>query len=656
MVPLAKELAELALRTGAPSIAMKYCDEFIALAAKIRDDQTLKIALEVKSRMLAQMEKPLDQLKVNQQLLALSTKLEDSELTCFMQVNLGEVHLQLENADSALHYFRQAEKKIDNLQLESRLRLNNNLGRLYTILDYPAKAENYFRQNILQTEIHQDTIRLLQSLERLGVFLEKQSRLEEAESNILTAIELANSHDMELAVADLQLKLGNIKLAQKMEDRALDLFSKALVFYQKKHQGLKSITTQKAIGDAHLSQRNYWNALKSYDLATEKWRVSYPFSQKVELIISGAISLAHLNRIPEAIEKIEGIRLESEKRARPLAMAKIYKHLYLLYSKEKAYRKGLFYYQRWNSLKDSLFHQDQAGIIREMENKYQFEKAERRIVQLQKQAREKKMQLQQQRIFIAILFMTSVLCSGMAYSYYRNWVKNQIIVKQKKEIGRQQIAKLEKEKRLLSLKAMIEGQEQEGKRIAHDLHDGLGGLLSTVRLQFDSIDGAKFSLQQQKFYFEGRTLLNQACSEVRKLAHNMMPSAIAKFGLIPAIRDLCTRFEIDSEIKVNFQSINWANELSENRSIALYRIIQETLIKVVAPGTASEVIVQLARHEGIIHLTIEDNDCSSDSIEKDFLRRKEFKRIKTRVEYLGGILETEILPGRGKTLILTFSA
>ncbi|MBK9487346.1 MAG: hypothetical protein IPO07_00150 [Haliscomenobacter sp.] len=101
------------------------------------------------------------------------------------------------------------------------------------------------------------------------------------------------------------------------------------------------------------------------------------------------------------------------------------------------------------------------------------------------------------------------------------------------------MAALEKQREADQLRSMINGEEQERKRIAQELHDGLGTLLATVKLQFNAVQNELPDIDALKSYQTADNLLDEACTEVRKISYNLMPAILQQYGLEYALQDLC---------------------------------------------------------------------------------------------------------------------
>jgi signal transduction histidine kinase len=162
----------------------------------------------------------------------------------------------------------------------------------------------------------------------------------------------------------------------------------------------------------------------------------------------------------------------------------------------------------------------------------------------------------------------------------------------------------EKEVRLVREKAgaVLEGQENERKRITRELHDGVGQLLTVIRLRLLNIDG------NDDLVNEIKTLLKETVDEVKRISFNVMPNTLVDFGLEAALDALCAQVRKAGHIAVDFKYIREVDRpLSFDVSTAVYRIAQEGLTNILKHAHASEVSLHVIDKEDEIFLLLEDN-------------------------------------------------
>src|SRR5262249_46296021 len=151
-------------------------------------------------------------------------------------------------------------------------------------------------------------------------------------------------------------------------------------------------------------------------------------------------------------------------------------------------------------LKDSLTSAEKVAQLNFLEAKYQNEKKEKEITHLQKANQENEFVIRKKNWTITgavILLLFLLALSGLIYRYYKN--RQQLILKEK-ALQQEQIINLEKQQQVIALQSMINGQEGERTRIARDLHDGLGGIFSTVKMHFSTLQHEVPELKSNNLY------------------------------------------------------------------------------------------------------------------------------------------------------------
>ena len=212
--------------------------------------------------------------------------------------------------------------------------------------------------------------------------------------------------------------------------------------------------------------------------------------------------------------------------------------------------------------------------------------------------------------------------------YYRQKaVKDRIVAENR-------IRQLEEEKRMLSARALVEGQEDERKRIAVELHDGIGVLLSAVKMQFTSIRDN--SPENQPLIDRANHLLEQVSGDVRRISHNMMPGLLTKLGLFEALGDLFDNISETEGITVLAEIPDQAERLPENREIMIYRIIQEMVNNTLKHAKAEHINLKISFVEGEMEINYSDDGIGFNLEEKMQAKSFGLQSIRSRVDFLNG--------------------
>lgn len=260
-----------------------------------------------------------------------------------------------------------------------------------------------------------------------------------------------------------------------------------------------------------------------------------------------------------------------------------------------------------------------------------------------------------QRILSYALAVGAIIMLMVTYiiirSYQERLNANQIISKQNEEINQRKIRELENNQKIETISSMLQGQEAERERIARDLHDSLGGLLSTVKLHFDALQVRHPDINNQKEYRKAYELLDAACTEVRTISNNMQPGALLKMGIVPAIKDLVNHIKSEDTPNIEFIHYGALEDLDKGVILHIYRIVQELLYNCLKHARASEILIQLIRNEEDIEIMVEDD--GQGYLQDDVRKGMGTENIASRVNYLKGEISIHSEPNVGTTTTIT---
>ncbi|MBK8502719.1 MAG: sensor histidine kinase [Saprospiraceae bacterium] len=300
--------------------------------------------------------------------------------------------------------------------------------------------------------------------------------------------------------------------------------------------------------------------------------------------------------------------------------------------------------------KDSLHNKQTHEAAQNLQIRYETKEKEHALASLQNENELNNLLILRQRkwqltLLIALGLLTFLLVLAVRF-YQLKIESHQLKREQDQLIEKQKIKDIEAENKILQMNAMLRGEEAERLRIAKDLHDGLGALLATVKFHFASVQKKIQVLSDLKLYQKANQLLDNACSEVRRIAHNMMPDALSKLGLIQALEDLVEALRLEG-YKVTVETINMDQQLPEEVELMVYRIVQELINNISKHAKADTIIVQLSIHDQQLTISVEDDGCGFDiNRTTDGIG---LKNLRSRVAYLGGILEIDSVDKIGTT-------
>lgn len=299
--------------------------------------------------------------------------------------------------------------------------------------------------------------------------------------------------------------------------------------------------------------------------------------------------------------------------------------------------EALHYSQMQIRMKEEDLNSEWADKISEVETKYNTEKKELEITALKAETRTN-------RVFITALIAIIITGSIAGYFIRRN-------SKQKVMLAAQRIKELEQEKQITATRSLLQGESAERARLSRDLHDGLGGMLSVAKLKIATMKGNLTIPEENVSALNSAIeLLDNSIRELRRVAHNLMPESLMKYGLNAALSDFCR-----STGKVTYHFFGEDNRRDERTEIAAYRVVNELVNNALKHSGAEKINVQLIQDNGRIHLTVEDDGKGFDAAKAETNGGTGLKNIRSRVTSLGGKLEMVTAPGQGTEVNVEFS-
>lgn len=422
---------------------------------------------------------------------------------------------------------------------------------------------------------------------------------------------------------------------------------KALKYFQqaadagRKHGLTKLLATVLSnLADMSADNRDF---ISAHQLYTEGLQVARDNGDKEGMIynLHGKSMLAFSEKKYATAEKavMEALQLTEE-----IQLSSYSSALYLTLS-DLSLAKGdidsyTIYRDKYFAGRDSLSSGALVHALQELETRYETEQKEQRILALEQEQEIQQLRIRQKNNLIGWLIAAAiamVLLAVLVWIVFRNRRK---ILSQEILIQGQQIKELEQESQLGFAGAVMQGQENERSRLARDLHDGLGGMLSGIRQ-------ALFASSPSQAIVQAISDLDLSISELRNIARNMMPEALVRFGLKDALEDYCSHLRQSGGLQIHFQAYGMDRRLPPETEVVLFRIAQELLNNTVRHAGATTALVQLLRDDKRLSLTVEDDGIGFDPIKIDTEKGIGWTNIRSRASYIGGILDLRTAPGEG---------
>jgi two-component system, NarL family, sensor kinase len=287
--------------------------------------------------------------------------------------------------------------------------------------------------------------------------------------------------------------------------------------------------------------------------------------------------------------------------------------------------------QKSMAVKDSLLNLGSEARIAELQTFYETEK-QKTTIALQDA------ELSKKNYIIIGTIILALLLGLLGFSVYRRFRLKQKARLQSEIMKQQEIA----------TKAVIEAEEDERQRIARDLHDGIGQMMSAAKMNLSAFESELnvANTEQKRSLQKVIGLVDESCREIRSVSHNMMPNVLLRNSLAAALQDFIDKLD-KKTIEVRLYTEGLDERLDANIETVLYRVIQECVNNVIKHSSATTLDISMIRDKEGISTTIEDNGKGFDSTDMRKFDGIGLKNIVTRIEYLKGTVEFDSAPGRG---------
>ncbi len=447
--------------------------------------------------------------------------------------------------DSVLHYYDAAiEKFKESNNMAGAAITINNKGVLYKRLGNFSKAIDCYNQAREIHEISQDHRELGGTLLNIGNVYDIQNDFDQAMEYYFLALEEFEKISDKIKIASAYTNIGQIYSDLKQDSTALDYYEKALVL-QKEENDLYGMANSYAdLGIVHKTIGNYkasivfftkslelyekmqdqdgiawvYNYLGVVNALMKNWDEAYNFYQKTVNItskIGDTESLAYVKYdLAEMYfhkrdwEFAEKSLIESIKLGKALNMYDLLDKSYLLLSRvdssQGQFLSSLQDYKLHAQFRDTIFNQQSDRNIAEIQTRYETSKKEQQIKLLEQERNYQELKLKNNKIIGLISVIGLLILFSLILVWYRS------------------IQRKQAEKALL--KNTMETEDKERKRLAEELHDGIGPLLSTVKMYINEIEEANKNLSEKELLLQSDKIVDEAICSARNLSHNLMPA------------------------------------------------------------------------------------------------------------------------------------
>ncbi|MDC6362547.1 MULTISPECIES: sensor histidine kinase [Flavobacteriaceae] len=538
----------------------------------------------------------------------LVAKYNKIQLTGEHQFLIGSAFENLNKEDSAFHYYKLAKKEfLKDKKMYEVAKMNLEISSLLDSQNNLSADSTYFNEFWEYANSTKNVALLAQGYNYKGrtTFLNKNYTV--PLNHFKVAYKLFDSiGDSKMASTNL-MNVGVVFSGRiKNQDSAQYYYFQALnrLNYEGVQQDFSNLKHDllNNIGNSFRRSRKYYDALKYYKKA-ETLEVK-KYKDKTKKILYGNMNLTY----------------------------------YYLADFKNAYT----YLHKYDSIKDIINLAQQNATISDIQEKYDNEKLRADNLEIEKRRLAN-------RNWLIAASLALFLGAGIAILLQKNTIKKRQLAEQEALLKQQRVENLFKEQELVSIDAMISGQEKERQKVAGELHDDLGSLMATIKLHFDKAGtGAKDPALQN-----AQKLLEEAYQKIRRMAHSKNSGVMSDQGLLPAIKKMAKSISESNTLQVSVEDFGMGDRLENSLELSIFRMVQELVANAIKHAEASKVNIQLTQHEDNLNIIVEDNG-------KGFNRSQVIKEksgmgltnIEKRVEHLEGNFTVDSVLGKGTSILI----
>lgn len=466
---------------------------------------------------------------------------------------LGEHETSLQYGIEAIHLFED-------------LKRSDKVGGMYCSIGYQmkrrdmAKANEYMQKGIRTLENCSDTAGLESAYNNYGVIKEMENELDSAKFYYLRSYGIARSRNDSVALPYGLNHLAGVELLRKNFSEAKRLFDQAYLIRVLKKDEYGIMENLIFYGDFFKARSVTDSAVFYYQKAVSmSFSVGFPYMRQY-----------------------------------------CYEQLANVYEKAGKLGEALQAQRSFSALKDSLLEKQRTEQLAEMETRFETAEKEQDNLRLKQKTQEQQLIVSRQRTWIfGLIGLTAAIVFLGLFLLQRNLriadAKRDAAIIEERERG---------------LRTIIQATEDERKRIAKDLHDGIVQSLTGLSLRMQKQAGSALAKESglNEELNATRTTLDEAIAEVRGISHQMMPRVLGELGLIPALEDMLNKSLGLTDIAFEFEHHNVSDQRFDERiEISLYRICQELINNIIKHAEAKAVSVQLLKTKTHLVLVVEDN-------------------------------------------------
>lgn len=547
---------------------------------------------------------------------------------------IGIIYSTTGQYDSAYFYYSKSIaiglKHNDNVIISKGY---NNIGLNYYYQGIYDKAqENYFKTLPLY-EKTSDSLGLANTYANIGNTYILMNSLSDAMNYLKNALIIYEKINNKRGIANTLNSIGSIySETDSLGYRAKECYQRSLVIKEQLNDLFGISNTLNQLAMLYGQEKNYEKELELYQKALKIKKEIDDKSGTTKALLNIGKTYNSLKKYNDALNYYFDALKISQEIGNYYDKQQAFSAIANTYSKIKNFEKAYEFKQLYSIISDSIMNVEKSKQIIEMQTKYETEKKQKENEILAQENQIKNLEIsyqKNQRTVIFIVFAFILFGGFLIFNRIRLKQENKILTEKK-----------------LRASSVFQAQEKEKVYLSKELHDGLGPLLSLIKLNASSLD---VNDKNEKMIHEIKELASEGMKEVRNISHALMPSLLEKKGLESALNEFIEQINQTDSIKAEL-SVSLTSKQSQEFELNIYRIIQETINNILKHAEATIAIIKLLETTKQLELTVSDNGKGFKV--DDVSAGNGLNNIYSRVDFLKGNLKMSSDMKTGTTFII----
>lgn len=498
------------------------------------------------------------------------------------------------NYQQALSYSYKAlslleQYKADSILVKLKIQVYNSIGSMLQYLHETDQGLSYLNIGIKLALKSEDKANLAQLYINAGGAYRGKEDWAKAAAYYYKAIELSQETKSLFILQVAYLSMAAMHRNLEANDSTLVYLKKAISVSSNTNPYMSVVTPYLMMGQVYLSKKNY-NLAAEYALRA----------------LNAGIGMGAKQNICDA----HGLLAD-------------------IYNKEEKWELAFEHQFLYARFKDSIVNERVLNNINQLNTRWQVKEKDKQLAMQKLSLGLQNSRIREKNYLLVSISAFSVLVLLFAFIAWRSYKRKQQVQESQLEITK--------------LKAILEGEEKERKRIAVELHDGIVSQLMAVKMTLSTTRSHQYNMNAEHSANFERSIkyLDQTMQDVRITAHNLSAVTVLKYGLPVALADFCKRMNKDKTTKIVFQTYGESVPVNEHLILSSYRIVQELLQNALKHAHAQNIIVQLNQEEDLLGITVEDDGCGFNEDEIQDKKGIGLSNLKDRIKAFKGSMSIQ---------------